>query len=394
LILGLGVHGLAIARSLGRRDIEVEAADPDARQPHRRSKYCRRLHEVGSIEDERLVEFLVWFGQTRRRKTALFITRDRTVPVISSTRDLLSQYFDFTLPSDAVIRELMDKTRLPSFLRRCDSLHPRTAWIRGPEHLAIAGEAVGFPCMVKPALRTPGFKVGIAHSAKELAEVYATVSQYTDKAVAQQWIRGGDSEVYFCFVYIGRDSAPKGVFVGRKLHQYPRGTGIAAEAEGCDNAFVRQESLRLFRLAGYKGFGSTEFRRDPVSDRYYLIEFTVGRTDYNVACAVANGVDLPFLGYCDTVDLDSDGDLPCQRNGKRWVEFGRNLRAILQEVASAEGGKLQAASALAKSASPRNVFTLFDPGDPQPFLMHVLDRALAAPRAIGRRALKSIRSVL
>jgi len=63
-------------------------------------------------------------------------------------------------------------------------------------------------------------------------------------------------------------------------------------------------------------------------------------------------------------------------------------------VASAEGGKLQAASALAKSASPRNVFTLFDPGDPQPFLMHVLDRALAAPRAIGRRALKSIRSVL
>jgi D-aspartate ligase len=394
LILGLGVHGLAVARSLGRRGVRVEVADPDTRQPHRYSRYCRRFHEVPSLEDGRLVDFLIRFSRERRERTALFVTADKTVPVISSHRNLLAQHFDFILPPDGVILGLMDKTRLPEFLEKCHALYPRTIWIRKPEDLAAVGDTVGLPCVVKPALRAFGFKAAIARSATELAEVYATASRHTDKIIAQQWIPGGDSEVYFCFVYIGRDSAPKGVFVGRKLRQYPNGTGVASEAEGCENEFVREETLRLFHLAGYRGFGSTEFRRDPASGRYYLIEFTVGRTDYDVDLAVANGVDLPFLGYRDMIGLVSDDNLPCQQNGRRWVEGSRNVQAILQELAAARIGRLGTVAALAKSMSPRNVFTLFDFGDPEPFLVHAMSRALAAPRAIGRRTLRSIRGII
>ena len=389
LILGLGVHGLAVARSLGRKGVVVEVADCDTRQPHCYSRYCRRLHEVSSLDDERLVEFLVRFGQARRHSTALFITMDKSVPVISAHRDVLSEHFTFNLPSDSVIRELMDKTRLPGFLKRCEALQPKTSWIQGPEDLAIVAGAVGFPCVVKPARRTYGFKAGIAHSTGELEALYATSSRHIDTVVVQEWIPGGDSEVYFCFAYIGRDFNPRGVFVGHKLRQYPSGTGIAASAEGCDNEFVRHESLRLFRLAGYTGFGSTEFRRNPANGRYYLIEFTVGRTDYNVACAVANGVDLPFIGYCDMVGQVPDSTPPRQQNGRRWVDLGRDTQAILQEAAGV--WRLQAASVLARSLSPWNVYTLFDIRDPGPFLMHAVTRVLSAPRAIVRRTMRSIR---
>jgi len=340
------------------------------------------------------VDFLLRFSRERRERTVLFVTADKTVPVISSHRDLLAEHFDFNLPPDRVILGLMDKTRLPEFLERCHALYPRTIWLRNREDLAAVGETVGFPCVVKPALRAFGFKAAIARSAPELAEAYATASRHSDKIIGQQWIPGGDSEVYFCFVYIGRDSLPKGVFVGRKLRQYPNGTGVASEAEGCENEFVREETLRLFHLAGYRGFGSTEFRRDPASGRYYLIEFTVGRTDYDVDLAVANGVDLPFLGYRDMAGLRSDKNVPCQKNGRRWVEGGRNARAIFQELAAARIGRLETVAALAKSISPNNVFTLFDPGDPQPFLAHMMSRALAVPRAIGRRTLRSIRGII
>jgi D-aspartate ligase len=395
LILGLGVHGLAIARSLGRRGINVEAADSVTWEPHRYSRYCRCFYEVESLENGRLVEFLIRFGQAHRRhKTVLFITRDKTVPIISSFRDQLSEYFDFNLPSETVIRELMDKTRLPGFLERCDALYPKTVWMRGAEDLATVSETLGFACVLKPALRTHGFKAGIAHSAKELAKMYATASLFTDKVIAQQWVPGEDSEVYFCFVYIGRDRIAKGVFVGRKLRQYPRGTGIAAEAEGCENEFVRRETLRLFDLAGYSGFGSTEFRRDPASNRYYLIEITVGRTDYNVACSVANGVDLPFLGYCDMVDLGSGRELPRQRNNRRWVELDCNTKAILQELTASRMGRIQAVSAIVRSLSPRNVFTLFDLGDPSPFLLHVLYWIFSLPSVFVRKTLESIRGAL
>lgn len=387
LILGLGVHGLAIARSLGRRGVAVEAVDSDARQPHRHSRYCQRLHEVGSLEDERLLKFLIGFGRQRGRRTALFITMDRTVPIVSAHRHILQEYFDFTLAPEAVIKELMDKTRLPGFLERCGTQHPRTVWMRGSQDLAAVGETVGFPCVVKPALRTYGFKASIVRSSEELAEVYSQASRHSDKLVAQQWVPGRDSDVYFCFAYIGKDGNPKGLFVGHKLRQYPSGTGIAAEAAGCDDEFIRQETLKLFQLPGYKGFGSTEFRRDPVSGEYFFIEFTVGRTDYNVGCAIANGVDLPFLGYCDTVGLRAQVDLPRQRNSRRWVDLGRNVNAILAERRKQGGARLRAMASVAACLSPRNAFTLFDAGDMRPLLIHMGHRATAVPRAIHRKVL-------
>lgn len=385
LILGLGVHGLAIARSLGRRGIAVEAVDPDAAQPHVHSRYCRRFHCFGALDDERLVEFLKAFGRQRSGRTALLITMDRTVPVVSAHRDVLQEYFDFTLPPQAVIDELMDKTRLPGFLGRCGTRHPRTVWIRGFQNLAAAGEAVGFPCVVKPALRTYGFKALIVRSKEQLFEAVSQASQHTDKLIAQQWIPGGDSDVYFCFAYLGTDGKPKGLFVGRKLRQYPSGTGIAAEAAGCDDEFVKQETLRLFALAGYQGFGSTEFRRNPVTGEYFFIEFTVGRTDYNVGCAIANGVDLPALGYCDTVGLPGEIELPRQKNSRRWVDLGRNIDAILAERRIEGRSIVGAASAIASSLVPSNVFTLFDAGDPKPFLVHLVHRATAVPRALRRK---------
>ena len=383
LILGFGVHGLAIARSLGRRGIEVEAADPDAAQPHRHSRYCRRFHDVDSLDDEGLVEFLIGFGRRRRGRTALFVTMDRTVPLVSAHRDVLQEYFDFNLPPRTCIDELMDKARLLGFLERSGARHPRTASVRGPEALAAAEKSVGLPCVLKPALRAPGFKASIARSSAELAEQYLRAARHSDALVVQQWIPGGDSEVYFCFAYIGRNGQPQGLFVGRKLRQYPNGTGIAASAAGCDDEFVREETLRLFKLAEYRGFGSAEFRRDPSTGEYYLIEFTVGRTDYNVACAIANGVDLPYVGYCDLVGLCYEAR--AQKNDRIWVDLPRELKAMRQESGREPRKRWRAVAEIARCLDPRNVFTLFDPDDIKPFLAHAVDRVLAVPRALGRR---------
>jgi len=385
LILGLGAHGIAIARSLGRHGIMAEAADADAGQPQRQSRYCRRFYEVGSLEDERLIEFLIGFGRKSGRRTSLFITMDKTVQVVSAHRHVLREYFDFNLPPHAVINELMDKTLLPGFLDRCGTRQPKTIWIRDSQDLTAVGDVVGFPCVVKPGLRADGFKASIVRSSAELADVYAQNSRHSDKLIAQQWVPGRDSDVYFCFAYIGKDGNPKGLFVGRKLRQYPSGTGIAAEAVGVDNEFVGQETLRLFERAGYKGFGSTEFRRDPSTGEYFFIEFTVGRTDYDIGCAIANGVDLPFLGYCDMVGLSPRGVLPPQSNDRKWVDVGRNIKAIVQDRRIEGGSTLRAMTSIASCLSPRNAFTLFDPGDMKPFLARVAHRAMTAPRAIRRK---------
>ncbi len=379
LILGLGAHGLAVARSLGRHGVHVEAMDTVADQPHRHSRHCRALHVVPSLEDERLLDALLAYGRRRPGKMALFITMDRTVPVVSVHRERLAEHFVFNLPPAEVIDELMDKARLPGFLERSGSLYPRTLSIRGEGDLGAVAGSVGYPCILKPTERAYGFKAGVANTPAELSALYATARGQAAELVVQRLVQGEDSDVLFCFVYIGRDGQPRAVFSGRKLRQLPRGTGIAASAEGLHDDFLRRESLRLFACAGYRGFGSTEFRRDPASGQYFLIEFTVGRTDYNVGCAIANGVDLPYAGYLDLIGI---GGLACQDrqdNQRRWVELPRELRAIRQHP---DGSRWRA---LARARSPSNAFTVFDAGDPMPWVMRHALALGSIPGKVRRR---------
>lgn len=385
LILGFGVHGLAIARSLGRRGIRVDAMDTYAGQPYRFSRFCRALHRVDTLETDALVDALLRYGRAQSQRAALFITMDRTVPIVSAHRDRLSPYFYFNLPADVLIHELMEKSALPTFLDRMGCAYPRTRRIAGRNDLDAVALDVGFPCIVKPATRTYGFKAGVAHSLPALQALYDQASQHGSELIAQRQIPGEDTDVYFCFVYIARDGTPRAVFTGRKLRQLPRGTGIAASAEGCDDGFVREESLRLFRQSGYRGFGSTEFRRDPTTGQYHLIEFTVGRTDYDVGCAIANGVDLPYVGYLDLIGSDTVLSQLQQHNRRRWVEVKRDIRAIWRTRDRSPSGLVSMPAALARTLSPRNAFTVLDFSDPAPFAMSALDVLLAPPRKVFRR---------
>ncbi|MCK6554763.1 hypothetical protein L6Q96_09320 [Candidatus Binatia bacterium] len=385
LVLGLGVHGLAVVRSLGRYGVPVDVADPDPTQPQRHSRFLRQFLPVESIEDDRLVDALLAYGRRSRNRTVLFLTMDRTVPVISAHRAALHEYFDFTLAPAEVITELMDKTRLPAFLARCGARYPATHAVRAAEDIEAVADTIGFPCIVKPAVRTHGFKAAVVTTRDALATACADASRHSDTLVAQEWIPGEDSDVYFCFAYLGTDGAPKGMFVGRKLRQYPRGTGIAAAAEGCNDDFVHRETARLFQHAGYRGFGSTEFRRHPVTGEYYFIEFTVGRTDYNVGCAVANGVDLPVVGYRDTTGAPVPR-APLQHNSRVWVDLGRLVPAILAAHRDDHVATATTCAALACAVSPRNTFTLFDRRDLKPFVAQMARRGMALPRAVRRRA--------
>ncbi len=384
LLLGLGVHGLAIARSLGRRGIAVDAVETDAGFPHRHSRYCQRLHRVPSLADEGLIDFLVDRGRRAGKRAALFLTRDRTVPLVSARREALREYYDFVLPTETIVTQLLHKARLAKHLRAIGVRHPRTVQLDRADAVAAIGDTVGYPCILKPALRLDAFKAAIARSPHELTALYSRASQHGGDFIVQEWIGGRDGDVYFCYAYIGRDGRPRGVFVGRKLRQFPRGTGIAVESEGCNEEFVLEESLRILEQSEYRGFGSTEFRRD-ATGAFYLIEMTVGRTDYNVACAIANGVDLPVLGYYDTVRIAVDSKPPRQVNRRRWVDVEYNVKALWEERRAEHRTRVRTIAMIVRSVVGTRVFTLFDPGDPRPFLAYVVTRIGGIPRAILRR---------
>ena len=377
LILGLGNHGLALLRSLGRRGVSVEAMDSDFNQFQQFSRYCKKFHRVKSLDDNSIISVLAEFGASHRNKTVLFITRDKTVPIISRARKLLGQYFYFNIPDENTIHTLMDKSRLFSFLAAHNCLCPETYSISRLDELTKVANYINYPCILKPALRTYEFKAFKADNKKALHQAYAFAAKFTRNMVVQKWINGSDTDIYFCFVYIDLEGNLKGSFTGKKVRKFPNKTGIASSVVGCKTPIILKETMRLFLLAGYRGFGSAEFKKDSVTGGYQFIEFTVGRTDYNVGIAMANGVDLPFIGYCDMIVAPMRSPVPVQTNKIRWVDLKRDFKAIIQEKNRGKYGNIEMLKQMIQNFRSNTVYTLFSKDDPIPFLKYLLDRFCA-----------------
>jgi hypothetical protein len=55
---------------------------------------------------------------------------------------------------------------------------------------------------------------------------------------------------------------------------------------------------KFFDAVGFVGLGSMEYKRDTRDNKFYMVEPTVGRTDYQEEIATLNGVNIPQAAYC------------------------------------------------------------------------------------------------
>jgi predicted ATP-grasp superfamily ATP-dependent carboligase len=161
-----------------------------------------------------------------------------------------------------------------------------------------------FPCVLKPFWRSQKWlnarfrKVYVFDSKSELEKGLEYIAPVENNLIIQQYIPGGDREVYFHLMYYNSQSECIGEFTGRKLRQWPPGVGQTSCGEPAPWAEkVREESIRLFNQLKYKGFGSVEYRRHPDEDKFYITEPTVGRQNAQSFLATINGTRMSTIAY-------------------------------------------------------------------------------------------------
>ncbi len=106
-----------------------------------------------------------------------------------------------------------------------------------------------------------------------------------------------------------------------------------------------------------------EYKKDPLSGRFVMVEPTVGRTDWQSAIADINGVPIPYVAYCDMIGAS----LPEIRRTKRrykWVRWSADKAAASQYRAE---GKLRFATWLWSIRPPRR-WAVWSFADPLPWL--------------------------
>lgn len=302
VVVGGGLNALGIVRSLGQAGIPLVVVENDLKSPAMRSRFGRKV-QCAALEGEVFAACLLELAQGYSDRMMLFVTEEKSVIAVSEMRERLSRRFYLRLPAHERLMALMHKQGFQDLAEQVGAPVPRTVRVESPADLAKI-EQLNFPCVFKPSKKDYGYgakfkKAYKVASPAEVAALYKEIHPVLADMVCQEWIEGTDDEVYFCLQYVGADGEAVSSFTGRKIRAWPPRIGGTAS---CTAAWEVADQLaamttKFFRQVEFTGMGSMEYKRDARDGRFYMVEPTVARTDFQEEVATLNGVNIPQAAY-------------------------------------------------------------------------------------------------
>jgi D-aspartate ligase len=386
VVIGLeSMTGLQTARLLSSHSIPVVGITRDPRHAFCHTNACERViaAETGS---DCLVEELVRVGRDLGEKSVLYPCSDAAVANVSRNRSDLSERYHIALPSDDIVQTLMDKSRFNAFAMEHGLPVAQTFSISSFAQAERAAEDLRFPCLLKPAMKSPAWEKNSKAKACRVAdrqsflEAYERCCRLAGTLIAQEWIEGPDSNLYSCNCYFSKDSVPLVTFVARKLRQWPPEAGTSCLGEECRNDVVLEQCLKLFQHASFYGLGYVEVKRDSRDGRYVIIEPNVGRPTGRSAIAEAGGTELLYTMYCDLLGRQLPSNRQQQYGNAKWIYLRRDLQSAFYYWTH---GQLTVMDWLHSLQGIRRD-AIFSWSDPKPFFLDVTYAAATALRGPSR----------
>lgn len=377
--------GLQAARILAARGVPVIGVTFDGSHFACRTRVC---DEMLVVDEDDLVSLLARIGPGFGTRPVLIPCSDPIVRQLAAEKALLEQWYHVPLPPIDVVEMLMDKTEFYAYAERTGLPIPKTRIVRSRDDLDRAISELSFPCVLKPPFRTARWVENTDQKAIKvdddaaLVELYDRCKDWVDELICQEWIEGGDTDLYSCNCYFDAESKPLVTFIARKIRQWPPGAGDSSLGEECRNDEVLEVSVRLFESVAYHGLGYVEMKQDGRTGQHYIVEPNVGRPTGRSAIAEAGGVELLYTMYCDLVGLPLPADRVQTYGTVKWIYLRKDLQSAIRLWRS---GELTASQWWRSIRGPK-VFAIFSLRDPAPFvfdLLHVI-------RKVSVRALRRL----
>jgi D-aspartate ligase len=294
VVVGMCAHGLTIVRDLYRRGVPVLALETNCKLPGVATRYAE-IEFVREINGDGVVDSLLKVAQARQfsEKPILFLTSDRMVESVGKASEAVAQYYVLSwLPTAVNIVPLLSKANIECRCAEAGFNYPRSAMVFNVADFLGNTEGFEYPLIVKPSRPLSSFKTLVLESPASLSLVERQIADCLP-VIVQEFIPGDDSRIVFGALLLdqGRLVAR---FEGRKLRSRPMGHTTVAISEPSDE--VHALAMRFFEGKALSGPVSLELKRDE-EGRCWVIEPTVGRTDFWVGICSANGVNLPWIEY-------------------------------------------------------------------------------------------------
>ena len=315
VVIGANLAALGIVRSLARGGVPTFVVDTSHRLPAMRSKFSHPVI-VPKLKGPELVEALVGLAARLGSRPVLFVAEELSVTTISAFREELEAKFQFRLPSEEMISRLADKALFHELAEQNGLPVPRSVILPAQEHFH-ALETLSYPVVIKPCNKMrvcegQTDRIRVACSPDSAVAICRQMLASAGSLLVQEWIEGPDSNIYFCLFYRGGSGQIVKSFAGRKFSCYPPHVGSTAICGAAQDhrADLERMTYAFAERVSFDGMGSIEYKWDLARHRFFVIEPTVGRADWQEEIATVCGCNIPLAAYCHELQLPVPQDQP------------------------------------------------------------------------------------
>lgn len=269
------------------------------------------------------------------KKIILLPSQDYAVEAISEHRQELSLHYIFVLPEQDAVDRLMDKTIFHEWALSEGFLVPKSEVVASEQELSVSLEKLRYPIIIKPLVRTEAWDQknkyikGVSlNCASDLDTYPFDLFSMCDRYIVQEWIEGGDDQIYFCLVYFDKNGREKASFTGKKLLQWPLDNGSTSICRSFPDERLHHITRDVLSSAGLIGLGSLEFKYSKKYDQYFLIEPTIGRNDHQSYIAVCAGLNITEIALNDMLGVQSS--VSYKQSPAIWIDEIAAMRGIKQ----------------------------------------------------------------
>lgn len=219
-----------------------------------------------------------------------------------------------------VLDAVLDKSELYATCEELGVPYPETHRL-SETSVDEAAEALGFPLVVKPALKREfeeafGTNVVEVADREEFADVVEAAEAEGVEVMAQKRVNVATGEDRSLASYV----PPSGVedalaVVGNARVRYPQSFGTSCLVERVEDPTLRDRALSVLDEAGYHGISEAEYVYDADREEYLLLDVNTRPWKW-IAMPVAAGANLPMAAYAAVTDAtyESEGIVDA-----RWV---------------------------------------------------------------------------
>lgn len=387
LILNCKLGALAIMRSLGKLGIPVYGIDGEEGAPGVLSRYCRG-HFIKPFSEAGSDDYLRFVLETGKRiggRPILIPTSDELAVFVARYGDALGERFSFPRNDPALFETLISKEGMYHLALRHSVPAPVTLFPKSLSEVQEYAETVTFPVMLKGIhgnrlyART-GKKMVIVDDRDGLISSYRELEDPRDpNLMIQEYIPGGDDQIFIFNGYFDHDSTCLAGFTGHKIRQYPVHTGCASLGKCTWIPEVAELTVRFMKQIGYRGILDIGYRYDARDGRYKVLDINPRVGQAFRLFLGEDGTDVVRTLYRDLQGLPVPAVVP--REGRVWVIEDYDLESSLdyrREGSLNFGTWIRSFRGLEEAA-------WFDRHDPRPFLDMCGRLARKSLRYFGKR---------